>query len=222
MNVLGIHGGPRGAKSQTLRLVKAALTGAKSRMCHVELVDLCKLDIRCCTACGACYRRGTCPKKDDFHKLYAKILAADGLVVGSPNYFHSVTAQMKTMIDRMADAVHCQLLRGKYAAVVATSGAAGQDRQVTKYLTDIMQGFGCFIVGAAGAAVASGGAAMAEAEREAFRLGEKLANDIDKRREYRKQRRLIDENRQFFQNLVKLHKDEWLHEYAYWDRLNWT
>ncbi len=63
--------------------------------------------------------KGECIYDDDFVELNRKILDCDGLVLGSPNYFRSVTAQMKTIIDRMGDTVHCQLLTGKYGCSVA-------------------------------------------------------------------------------------------------------
>jgi multimeric flavodoxin WrbA len=43
---------------------------------------------------------GTCVQKDDFAELAEKLLACDVLVLASPVYYYSVTAQMKTMIDR--------------------------------------------------------------------------------------------------------------------------
>ena len=86
MKVLGINASPRGSKSQTLRLVHAVLDGAKSAGAEVELVDICKLNIEYCNACQVCYKKGACNKNDDFQGLYDKMMAADGLVVGSPNY----------------------------------------------------------------------------------------------------------------------------------------
>ncbi len=218
MKILGINASPKGSKSQTLKLVKAVLNGAKSKGCKVELVDICKLDIEFCNACGICYKKGICVKKDDFQALYGKILAADGLVMGSPNYFRSVTAQMKTIIDRMADAIHCQLLTGKYSVNVTTAGGLGQDKQVTEYLDEIMLNFGSFITGSTGVAIRSGPRAMEDAEKKAYRLGESLAEDIRTGKIYRKQKRKQNENRKYFQNLVKLYKDEWVYEYKYWDK----
>jgi multimeric flavodoxin WrbA len=43
---------------------------------------------------------GTCVQKDDFAGIAAKLLSCDVLVLASPVYYYSVTAQMKTMIDR--------------------------------------------------------------------------------------------------------------------------
>lgn len=216
MKVLGIHASPKGSRSQTLRLVMAALSGAKSMGCEVELVDLCKLRIEYCNACGICHKKGKCYKKDDFQALYRKILAADGLVMGSPNYFLSVTAQMKTLIDRMAHAVHCQLFAGKYTVNVATSGGVGRDRQVTRYLDTLMLTFGSFITGSAGVSVRLGPEAMEAAERKSFRLGKKLAGDIRTGRVYTKQEKIHRETGEYFRQLVAMNRKEWPHEYEYW------
>lgn len=221
MKILGINASPKGSKSQTLKLVKAVLSGAKSKGCKVELVDICKLNIEYCNACGVCYKQEKCVKKDDFQVLYGKILAADGLVMGSPNYFRSVTAQMKTIIDRMADAIHCQLLTGKYSVNVATAGGLGQDKQVTEYLDEIMLNFGSFVTGSTGVSIRSGPRASENAVKKAYKLGISLAEDIRTRKIYRKQKRRHEENRRYFQNLVKLYKDEWVHEYKYWDTKSW-
>jgi multimeric flavodoxin WrbA len=221
MKILGINASPKGSKSETLKLIKAVLNGAKSKGFKVELVDLCRLHIEYCNACGLCYKKGKCVKKDDLQFLFKKMMAADGLVMGSPNYFRSVTGQMKTMIDRMADAVHCQLLTGKYSVNVATSGGLGQYLQVTDYLNEIMLNFGSFVTGSAGVSIRSGPRALESAEKKAFQLGCTLAGDIRAGKVYRKQRRRQEENRNYFQNLVKMYKDEWTHEYKYWDRKNW-
>ena len=220
MKILGICASPRGSKSTTLRLVQALLKGAKEAGAEVELVDVCDLDIKFCNACQVCFKTGVCVHKDDFQGLYDKILAADGLVWGSPNYFRSVTAQMKTFIDRMADAVHCQLLTGKYCASVA-SGGSNFD-QVTTYLDGLMINFGAFVTGSIGVAMNQGPAAMEEAEKKATLLGKSLAEDIRVKRDYIEQRKMHEEIREYFKALVKMNKDSWEHEYEYWNRLNWN
>ena len=221
MKVLGINGSPKGSKSQTLRLVKKVLEGAKSAGADVELVDVCKLNIEYCNGCQVCYKKGECIQKDDFQELYDKILAADGLVMGSPNYLRSITAQMKTLFDRMADAIHCQLLTGKYSVNVATSGGIGQDKIVTEYLKDIMLNFGFFVTGSAGAAIAQGPKALEDAEKSAFDLGKALAEDIRVKRDYIEQSKILEENRKSFMDLVK-RNPEWEHENEHWNKLNWT
>lgn len=216
MKILGINASPRGSKSQTLRLVKAVLKGAKSKGAEAEFVNLCRLNIRYCDNCGICHRKGKCVKRDDFRSLYEKLLTADGLVMGSPNYFMSVTAQMKTLIDRMADVIHCQLFAGKYAVNVATSGGLGQDRQVTAYLNRVMLNYGSFVTGSTGISVRLAPEALLEAERKAFQLGEKLVRDIGTGKIYKGQEKIHAANRKYFRELVKMHKDEWTYEYEFW------
>ncbi len=219
MKILGISTSPRRSNSQTQKLVEAVLEGARSKGAKTELAVICTLNIEFCNACGICHSKGRCVKKDDFQALYRKILAADGLVMGSPNYFRSITAQMKMMIDRMADAVHCQLLTGKYTVNVATSGGTGQYRQVTDYLNRIMLNFGSFITGSTGVSMRQGLRAFGNAERRAFRLGEKLMEDIGAKRTYPAQERTMEVNRAFFRELVAMHKDDWAHEYKCWQRM---
>ncbi|OPY11408.1 MAG: Iron-sulfur flavoprotein [Syntrophus sp. PtaB.Bin138] len=219
MKVLGINASPRGSRSQTLRLVKAVLDGAESRGLDVELVDLGLLEINYCKGCFACYRTGRCPQKDDFQDLYAKMLGADGLVMGSPNYIRSVTAQMKSLFDRMADTIHCQLFSGKYGAAVATSGGLGQDHLVREYLSDVLFSFGSFVSGTAGTSMAEGPEAFADAEKRSFQLGESLAEDLKTGKGYPDQQQALAESAVYFHALVQMHRDEWLHEAAYWDRI---
>ena len=220
MKILGINASPRGSNSQTLRLVEAVLNGAKSAGAEVELVDVCKLKIEYCNGCQVCFKKGVCIHEDDFQGLYDKMLAADGMVWGSPNYLHSVTAQMKTMIDRMADAIHCQLLTGKYCCSVATGGSNCD--QVTDYLSGLLLNFGSFVTGNVGAKMSEGPKAMEAAEKKAFELGKSLAGDISAKRDYIEQREMLEENREYFKRLVKMHQRDWEHEYEYWNRLNWT
>ena len=220
MKILGINASPKGSRSETLKLVQTVLNGAAAKGAAIEMVDLCRLHIEYCNACGVCYKKGRCTKRDDFQSLYKKILAADGLVMGSPNYLQSVTAQMKTMLDRMADTVHCQLLTNKYAVNVTTAGGAGQERQVLTYLNRIMLLFGCSVTGSAGAAMALGAATLEKAHRKAFRMGGAMVRDIETKHVYPAQKKILEGNRAYFRNLVEYHKDEWIHEYQFWNAQN--
>lgn len=220
MKILGICGSPRGSKSTTLRLVGAVLDGAKASGAEVELIDICKLDIKFCNACQVCFKTGKCVHKDDFQGIYEKILAADGIVWGSPNYFFTVTAQIKTLIDRMADAIHCQLLAGKYCCSVASGGSNCDE--VTAYFSRLMVGFGAFVTGSAGAVMAQGPDALDGAMKKSFDLGKSLVEDILAKREYVDQSAMQKGRREHFKSLVKMNKDIWVHEYEHWEKLNWN
>ena len=217
MKVLGINSSPRGAKSQTLKLVKGVLEGAKAAGAQVELVDLCKLKIEFCTACDVCHRTGKCVHKDDFAALREKLMAADGLVFASPNYFRTVTAQMKAMIDRLADAIHCQLFAGKYAASASTSGGPACD-EVTTYLNETLLSLGADVVGSVAAAAGKRPEAVAAAEAKAVELGRELAGAIAAKRVYPAQAERHLHMAAYFRRLVDLNKDRWPHEHTVWQQ----
>jgi multimeric flavodoxin WrbA len=219
MKVLGINGSPRGSKSQTLKLVEAVLDGAKASGAEVELVDVCQLKIDYCNACGVCFAKGKCIHEDDFEDIYHKILDSDGLVLASPVYFRSVTAQLKTLIDRMADAIHCQLLTGKYGCAVATAGSPNH-AEVTDYLNRIIIGFGASAVGSVGATPSIPGDMDAK-KKEAFMLGKTLVDAIKTKRVYPEQEAIHEETRNRFKMLVGMNKDIWTHEYEHWKKMGW-
>lgn len=215
MKILGISGSPRGSRSQTLRLVRAVLDGAKSAGAEVELVDVAKLRIEYCIGCKVCYERGECVKKDDFAELYRKMLDSDGIILGSPNYIDSVTAQIKTMLDRMADAIHCQVLIGKYGCAVSTAGGSGAD-EVVEYLNRVLQTLGANTVGGIGVVLGGDPEMIVPAEGRAYDLGKKLVRAIEKKETYPDQERRHAEMLERMRVLVTANKDRWHHEYDYW------
>lgn len=216
MKIIGLCASPRGTSSQTLRLVQAVLAGARTAGATVELVDVCRLKIAYCTGCGTCHRNGTCPLPDEFQPLYARILECDGLVLGSPNYFRNVTAQLKTLIDRMSQAIHCQLLRGKYGCAVATAGSPAW-HETTDYLGHLLVAFGASHAGAVGAAAAAPGA-MEKALGEANALGGRLVGAIKAGTRYPDQDKVHAEMGERFRQLVAHQRDAWAYEHEYWQR----
>jgi multimeric flavodoxin WrbA len=99
MHILGIWGSPRkGGNSEAL--LGAFLDGAAGAGAEVEKIALRELKISPCLEIYHCFKDGTCPIKDDMLPLYDKLLAADVVVLASPIFFYSVSAQAKAMIDR--------------------------------------------------------------------------------------------------------------------------
>lgn len=215
MKILGINGSPRGSRSQTLRLVRAVLDGAESAGAEVELVDVAKLRIEYCIGCTVCYERGECVRKDDFAELYQKMLESDGFVLGSPNYINSVTAQIKTMLDRMADAIHCQMFIGKYGCAVSTAGGSGAG-EVVDYLNGVLQTLGANTVGGVGVVLGGDPETIVPAEGRAYELGKRLVRAIETKETYPDQEELHAAMLERMQALVMANKDRWHHEYDYW------
>lgn len=112
MNIVVLVGSPRPDGNTTL-LAKAFAEGAAMRH-HVEIVPVANYDVRPCTGCNYCFTspENACVQKDDMGEIYAKLAHADMLVVATPVYFYGISAQLKTVIDRlhnpMRDKFHIQ------------------------------------------------------------------------------------------------------------------
>lgn len=218
MKIVGINGSPRGRESRTGTLLDAVLRGAQEAGASVERIDAAALDIRFCTGCTLCYDRGECPKKDDYKETLGKMIAADGIVLGSPNYINNVTAQLKVLLDRMADAIHCQRFVGKYGCAVSTAGGSGAG-DVANYLTGVLRVLGADTVGAVAVDIGADAEALFTAEAQAFRLGQDLAAAIAEGRAYPDQEAFHAEMAERMKTLVTANKERWKHEYDYWSTL---
>jgi len=220
MKILGINSSPRGKNSRTRQLVDAVLDGARQRGAETELVDIGALDIRYCLGCQVCYAEGECVQEDDLSDLWEKMMRADGIVIGSPVYINGVTAQLKTVIDRLADAIHCQMLVGKYGCAVTTAGSSGIS-EVLGYMKLWLNELGAVTVGEVGVAIGRNPAALDAAIIEARNLGQTLADAIQSKRHYADQESAIAERAAFFRQLVKANKEAWSHQYDYWMEKGW-
>lgn len=120
MRVLGISGSPRRGKT-TDRLVQEVLASVG---CESQFVSLAGKKIAPCSACLGCVKDNICKINDDMTPLRDKILAADGLVIGAPNYFSALNALSHCFIERLCQFRHrdCDSLAGKYAVIVSTGG----------------------------------------------------------------------------------------------------
>ena len=99
MYLLGISGSPK-TNGLTGLLLDKALEGAEASGAHTEKIILHDLNFKACQECGGCDETGVCVLDDDMRPIYEKLVKADAVVVASPVYFGSITAQLKAMIDR--------------------------------------------------------------------------------------------------------------------------
>lgn len=98
-NVLIISSSPRsGGNSEYL--CERFAEGARQAGNHVEIVSLAKKHVGYCTGCYTCQTQGKCVQKDGVDAILDKMLAADVLVLATPVYFYTVSAQLKALIDR--------------------------------------------------------------------------------------------------------------------------
>ena len=89
-------------EGNTALLAKAFAEGAGKRH-EAELVSVADYSIHPCLGCNRCYSAegNRCVQQDDMVKIYEKLKGADTLVIASPVYFYGVSAQLKTLIDRL-------------------------------------------------------------------------------------------------------------------------
>ena len=123
-NILILKGSPR-EKGNSATLAEQLAAGAREVGAQVESIYLHGLDIRPCDGCDECRgTAGVCIIKDDMQALYPKVAAADVLVFASPIYWFTISAQLKTCIDRWYSfgATRWQEFRGKQAAIILTYG----------------------------------------------------------------------------------------------------
>ena len=98
--VLILSGSPRkGGNSDTL--CDQFMRGAQEAGNDVEKIFVAGKNIGYCRACYYCKNHeGKCSIKDDMAEVLEKMLAADVIVLSSPVYFYSISAQLKEVIDR--------------------------------------------------------------------------------------------------------------------------
>ncbi len=220
MNIVALNGSPRGTGSNTLHLLEAAMEGAAAAGAEVQYFDITRQDIRYCIGCAKCYETGSCIFEDDYDDILKAMLEADGFLVASPVYINSITAQLKTLIDRMADVVHCQKFRGRYAAFLTTGGGGGTDC-VLDYLGNAWQVFGADVVGGTAAVMAEGEERFAAAVEESRALGTALAGAIASSASYPDQEAFHAVMQEHMTALVTAHRDEWPSEYSYLQSIGW-
>ncbi|MBR2169000.1 MAG: flavodoxin family protein [Alistipes sp.] len=98
--VLILSGSPRkGGNSDSL--CEQFAKGAQEAGHKVEKIWIQGKKIAPCLACYYCKdHNGECAIRDDMKEVLDKMMAADVLVLSSPVYFYSISAQLKSVIDR--------------------------------------------------------------------------------------------------------------------------
>lgn len=122
MKILAINGSHR-AGQNTAKLLSMALEEAAHLGAETELVELSELNIGYCSGCNRCLGKPICSIDDDMTQLKEKMLEADGIILGSPDYFSNVTARMKCFFDRTRPLhMTSNQLKGKVGGFLTMSG----------------------------------------------------------------------------------------------------
>lgn len=139
MKIIGISGSPRHGNTEVL--VQTALDEAhRIDGVETELVSLAGLDITPCRACDRCQETDAtgCVIDDDLPPVLEKICEADGIIIGTPVHFQSVSCQVKTLMDRTNSltAGGIYKLKNKVGGAIAVGGLrhGGQEFAIANIL----------------------------------------------------------------------------------------
>jgi len=143
MKVVAFNGSPR-KKGNTFAAMSLVLEEISKQGIETEIVQVGGMKINPCKACGKCRQKkdGFCygyenDSEDILNGCIKKMIEADGIIIGSPVYFGSLTPETKALIDRSgysARGAGNTMLRRKVCApiaVVRRQGAAAVLEQIT-------------------------------------------------------------------------------------------
>ena len=130
MKVLAINGSPH-EDGNTVALINMVFDELEREGIDTELLQLGGKLVRGCRVCLECVENqdNRCSiVEDPINEMIAKMMEADGIILGSPTYFSNVTTEMKALIDRAGFVSRSNrgLFKRKVgAAVVAVRRAGG-------------------------------------------------------------------------------------------------
>jgi len=121
--ILVLKGSPR-ENGNSNTLARQLEKGAREAGAEVESLMLHHMDIRPCDACDTCQETGVCIVKDDMQKIYPLLERADAVVIASPIYWFTISAQAKLCIDRWyaLETPDGNKLRGKQFGILLAYG----------------------------------------------------------------------------------------------------
>lgn len=96
--IVAVYGSPR--KCGNTDILMDAFLEPLKQCSDIERFYLRDLVLKPCIACGGCERTGVCIFRDDIWNIYEKIDSIKAIIISSPVFFGSLTAQVKAFIDR--------------------------------------------------------------------------------------------------------------------------
>lgn len=223
MRIASIVGSPRGTKGATAALLSVVLDGARSKGAETEMIAIKGSEVKPCRACDICHKSGNCPQRDQFSTIKAKIMAADGFVLATPNYIFHVSAQLKAFIDRCCGVVHCVGFDGKYGASVVTAGG-GDEEDIADYLNHFVAITGGIPVGSVWATMGQIQGRNFPADfpedvkKRAFSLGQNLVTAWQNKEISERYRPITAQFTERMKSLITWRREEWPYEYEYWKK----
>lgn len=148
MKIVGISGSPKN-NGNNEKIIDYVLDIAKQRGFLTARIVLSEHKVSPCIDCGVCKQKKECSIKDGTDKILTLLEDADGIIVSSPVYFGSVSAQLKALFDRTLVLRRWgSLLKNKIGAAIAVGNSrnGGQEKTIST-IHDWMNIHGMIIVG---------------------------------------------------------------------------
>ncbi|MBZ0158113.1 MAG: flavodoxin family protein [Alphaproteobacteria bacterium] len=129
MKVVAFNGSAR-KDGNTAILLNLVLDEIKGEGIDTEGIQLAGRSLQGCIACYQCFSskdRRCAVEKDEMNSYIAKMLEADGILLGSPTYFADLTVNMKALIERcgMVARANGDMFKRKVGAGVIAVRRAG-------------------------------------------------------------------------------------------------
>lgn len=136
MKVILVNGSPH-EKGSTNRALDEIATTLRTEGIEAEILWLGNDAVAGCRGCSACRKLGKCVTEDAVNRLAPKLLAADGLVFGSPVHYAAPGGTITCFMDRLFYAYGGAMAGKPACAVVACrrGGASAAFDQLNKYFT---------------------------------------------------------------------------------------
>jgi multimeric flavodoxin WrbA len=129
MKVIGFNGSAR-KDGNTSILIRKVFDELEAEGIETKIVNLGPQSVNGCLACMKCFEKkdGHCAQdKDALNGWLDEMAAADGIVLGTPVYFASISGQIKCFLDRawMVARANDNMFRRKVGAAVVAARRAG-------------------------------------------------------------------------------------------------
>ncbi len=148
IEVLALAGSPRKGGNSDI-LLESVLDGVRSVLpVSLKKFYLNTVKLVPCQACGGCEKTGICTVQDDMQEIYQSLMKLSIIVVSSPIYFNSISAQLKAVIDRCQAHWYSNFILGEFCSktswprkgiFLSTRGQKGQE--IFKYSEKIIKAF---------------------------------------------------------------------------------
>ena len=129
MKVTAFNGSAR-KDGNTAIMLNVALEELKKQGVETELYQLSGKQIHGCIACYKCMEnkdQRCAVEKDVANECIEKMLASDGIILGSPTYFADISSEMKALIDRagLVSRANGDMFKRKVGAAVVAARRGG-------------------------------------------------------------------------------------------------